>query len=173
MITCVCFVVFMTPPGPLSNSTLTPSNSTKGPLVTLEFDEVGGGCLILTIQLSDSFYFFFFTNVALLYSVFDTEILVMCLDDVEGYYNLGITISPAPMDVLLDEVSGRVYFGKKRPLSPLQDLTVPPSRITRGHHPQKKLCLKLCNWGVRCLCNRCNHYMCLPCGFYDSTWPPF
>ena len=30
--------------------------------------------------------------------------------DVEGYYNLGITISPAPMDVLLDEVTGRIYY---------------------------------------------------------------
>ena len=41
IITCVCLVVFMTPPGPLSNSTL--SNSTEDPLVTLDFDEVGGG----------------------------------------------------------------------------------------------------------------------------------
>ena len=41
IITCVYLVEFMTPPGPLSNSTL--SNSTEDPQVTLDFDEVGGG----------------------------------------------------------------------------------------------------------------------------------
>jgi hypothetical protein len=62
IIMCVCLVpgLFSTAPSNStltpSNSTLTPSNSTEDPLVTLDFDEVGGGCLFLTKHRSNSFY---------------------------------------------------------------------------------------------------------------------
>ena len=61
------------------------------------------------------------------------------MGDVEGHYNLGITISPTPMDVLLDEVSGRVYYEKKTALpTPGSDgATEPHHTSPEGIIPQK------------------------------------
>ena len=95
---CVCLVpgLFSNAPSNStltpSNSTLTPSNSTEDPLVTLDFDVVGGGCLRCPM---------------------DHLFKLNSSSDVEEH--LGIEISPAPMDVLLD-VTGRVYYGPALPL---------------------------------------------------------